>query len=67
MNSILTAEERTLLRSLGCCDKAEALEMLHGIDMGIPAVVSLLDKLEHDLVDYVAEMQSDDIFDIDDE
>lgn len=44
MNSILTAEERTLLRSLGCRDKAEALEMLHGIDMGVSAVVSLLDS-----------------------
>ena len=67
MNSILTAEERTLLQSLGCCDKAEALEMLHGIDMGIPAVVSLLDKLENGLVDYAAEMRSDEILDIDDE
>lgn len=61
MNSILTAEERTLLRSLGFRDKAQALEVLHGIDMSVPAVVTLLDKLEHDMIDYAAEMCSDDI------
>lgn len=61
MNSILTAEERTLLRSLGCCDKAESLEILYGIDKSVPVVVTLLDKLEYGLVDYVAEMRSDEI------
>lgn len=61
MNSILTAEERTLLQSLGCCDKAEALEMLYSIDVSVPAVVTLLDKLEHGLVNYAAEMRSNDI------
>lgn len=35
--------------------------------MSVPAVVTLLDKLEHGLVDYAAEMRSDEILDIDDE
>ena len=28
MNSVLTLEERTLLQSLGCRDKAQAIEVL---------------------------------------
>lgn len=41
--------------------------MLHSSEMSVPAVVMLLNKLKRDMVDYAAEMQSDDILDIDDE
>ena len=36
MLSILTIEERTLLRSLGCRDKTQAREVLHEIEMAVP-------------------------------
>ena len=68
MVSILTIEERTLLRSLGCRDKAQALEVLHEIEMAVPVrselfacTVTLMNKLEHERVDYAAEIRSADM------
>lgn len=68
MLSILTIEERTLLRSLGCRDKTQALEVLHEIEMTVPVrselfacTVTLMNKLEHERVDYAAEMHDDDV------
>ena len=68
MLSILTIEERTLLRSLGCRDKTQALEVLHEIEMTVPVrselfacAVTLIHKLEHERVDYAAEMHDDDV------
>ena len=36
MNSVLTIEERTLLQSLGCKDKAQALNVLDELKMAVP-------------------------------
>ncbi len=66
MTSILTIEERTLLRSLGCRDKKQALEVLHEIIMVAPVrselfacAVTLTNKLEHEHIDYDAEMKAE--------
>lgn len=68
MLSILTIEERTLLRSLGCRDKTQALEVLHEIEMTVPVrsepfacTVTLIHKLEHERMDYAAENRSTDM------
>ena len=68
MLSILTIEERTLLRSLGCRDKTQAREVLHEIEMAVPVrselfacTVTLMNKLKHERVDFEAEIDSDDI------
>ncbi len=63
MNSILTMEERKLLQSLGCKDKAQALTVLNSIKMDVPVrselfanAVTLGNKLENEKVDFLAEM-----------
>ena len=66
MTSILTMEERALLRSLGCRDRKQALEILHEIIMAVPvrselfrSAVMLNKKLEHEHIDYAAEMKAE--------
>ncbi len=63
MNSVLTAEERYVLQSLGCKDKAQALSVLGEMKMILPVrsdlfaqVVRLSDKLEKEKIDYAYEM-----------
>ncbi len=63
MNSVLTLEERTLLQSLGCRDKGQAIEVLEEMKMPIPVrsemfanVVMLIDKLKNRSIDYNYEM-----------
>lgn len=63
MNSVLTLEERTLLKSLGCRDKEQAIEVLEEIKMALPvrsdmfrSVVTLGDKLCNESIDYAYEM-----------
>ena len=63
MNSVLTLEERTLLQSLGCRDKEQAIEVLEEIKMALPvrsdmfrSVVILIDKLNNESIDYAYEM-----------
>lgn len=63
MNSVLTAEERCMLQSLGCKDKAQALSVLGEMKMILPIrsdlfaqVVRLSDKLEKEKIDYAYEM-----------
>ncbi|MBQ8826436.1 MAG: hypothetical protein IJ007_05035 [Oscillospiraceae bacterium] len=65
MNSVLTAEERCMLRSLGCKDKAQALSVLGEMKMILPVrselftqVVCLSDKLEKEKIDYAYEMSA---------
>lgn len=73
MNSVLTAEERYVLQSLGCKDKAQARSVLGEMKMILPVrsglfaqVVRLSDKLAKEKIDYAYEMsavgfESDDI------
>lgn len=68
MNSILTTEERTLLQSLGCTDKAQAIAVLNSIKMDVPVrselfanAVTLGNKLENEKVDFTAEMAEFDV------
>ena len=63
MNSVLTVEERCMLQSLGCKDKAQALSVLGELKMILPIrsdlfaqVVRLSDKLEKEKIDYAYEM-----------
>ena len=72
MNSILTMEERTLLQSLGCKDKAQALTVLNSIKMEVPVrselfanAVMLENKLENEKVDFAAEMAEIDVLEDD--
>lgn len=65
MNSVLTAEERCMLQSLGCKDKAQALSVLGEMKMILPVrsdlfaqVVRLSDKLEKEKIDYAYEMSA---------
>lgn len=65
MNSVLTVEERYVLQSLGCKDKAQALSVLDEMKMILPIrsdlfaqVVCLSDKLEKEKVDYVYDMKA---------
>ena len=65
MNSVLTLEERTLLQSIGCRDKAQAIEVLEEIKMVLPIrsdmfrnVVGLIDKLENNSIDYDYEISA---------
>lgn len=65
MNSVLTAEERCMLQSLGCKDKAQALSVLGEMKMILPVrsdlfsqVVRLFDKLEKEKIDYAYEMSA---------
>ncbi|MBE6859173.1 MAG: hypothetical protein E7498_07070 [Ruminococcus sp.] len=65
MNSVLTAEERCMLQSLGCRDKAQALSVLGEMKMILPIrsdlfaqVVRLSDKLEKEKIDYAYEMSA---------
>ena len=65
MNSVLTSEERCMLQSLGCKDKAQALSVLGEMKMILPIrsdlfaqVVRLSDKLEDEKIDYVYEMSA---------
>lgn len=63
MNSVLTFEERCMLQSLGCKDKAQVLSALGEMKMILPIrsdlfaqVVRLSDKLEKEKIDYAYEM-----------
>ena len=63
MNSVLTVEERCMLQSLGCKDKAQALSVLGELKMILPIrselftqVVCLSNKLEKEKIDYAYEM-----------
>ena len=63
MNSVLTVEERYVLQSLGCKDKAQALSVLGEMKMILPVrselftqVVCLSNKLEKEKIDYAYEM-----------
>ena len=65
MNSVLTSEERCMLQSLGCKDKAQALSVLEEMKMILPVrselftqVVCLSDKLEKENIDYAYEMSA---------
>ena len=65
MNSVLTAEERCMLQSLGCKDKAQALSVLGEMKMILPIrsdlfaqVVRLSDKLEKEKIDYAYEISA---------
>ncbi len=65
MNSVLTVEERCMLQSLGCKDKAQALSVLGEMKMILPIrsdlfaqVVCLSDKLEKEKIDYAYEMSA---------
>ncbi len=65
MNSVLTAEERCMLQSLGCKDKAQALAVLSEMKMILPIrselfapVVWLSDKLEKEKIDYAYEISA---------
>ena len=65
MNSALTAEDRYVLQSLGCKDKAQALAVLGEMKMILPIrsdlfaqVVRLSDKLEKEKIDYAYEMSA---------
>lgn len=65
MNSVLTVEERCMLQSLGCKDKAQALAVLGEMKMILPIrselfaqVVRLSDKLEKEKIDYAYEISA---------
>ncbi len=65
MNRVLTIEERTLLQSLGCRDKEQAIEVLEEIKMALPvrsnmfrSVVTLGDKLINESLDYTYEISA---------
>ena len=65
MNSVLTAEERYVLQSLGCKDKAQARSVLGEMKMILPVrsdlfsqVVHLSEKLEKEKIDYAYEMSA---------
>ena len=65
MNSVLTVEERYVLQSLGCKDKAQALSVLEEMKMILPIrsdlfaqVVRLSDKLEKEKIDYAYEISA---------
>lgn len=65
MNSVLTHEERTLLQSLGCREKAQAIEVLEEIKMVLPvrsdmfrSVVTLGNKLINERIDYAYEIKA---------
>lgn len=66
MNSLLTMEERTLLQSLGCKDKAQAIEALKELKISahvrsdlFAVSLSLMDKLEREKIDFAFEMAGD--------
>ena len=66
MNSILIMEERTLLQTLGCKDKVQAIAVLSSIKMEVPVrselfanAVTLENKLKNENVDFAAEMAED--------
>lgn len=68
MNSVLTAEERYVLQSLVCKDKAQALSVLGEMKMILPVrsdlfvqVVCLSDKLEKEKIDYAYEVAVDEL------
>lgn len=63
MNSVLTAEERMLLQTLGCKDKEQAISVLDEIKMTVPVrsnmficCISLAEKLKTEKIDYAYEM-----------
>lgn len=72
MNSILTMEERTLLQSLGCKDKAQAIAVLSSIKMDVPVrselfanAVTLGNKLKNEKVDFATEIAEIDVLEDD--
>ena len=63
MNRVLTIEERTLLKSIECRDKLQAIEVLEGVKMILPIrsemfknVLMLIEKLKNESIDYTYEM-----------
>ncbi len=65
MNSILTFEERTLLQSLGCRSRQEALKVLSDMISNVPVtsnifgtIAGLLGKLRDASVDFAYEMRA---------
>ena len=68
MISILTIEERTLLSSLRCRNKKEALEILNSLELIVPVktnmfliIVSLICKLEQNPIDFAASLQDEEV------
>ena len=68
MISILTIEERTLLSSLRCRNKKEALEILHSLELIVPVktnmfliIVRLICKLEQNPIDFAASLQDEEV------
>ena len=66
MNSILTAEERILLQSLGCNSKQQAIQVLGTMLGNVPVYselfdisLSLLGKLRRQYMDFAYEMRAD--------
>lgn len=62
MNRVLTIEERTLLQSIECKDKLQAIEVLEGFKMILPIrsemfrnVLMLIEKLKNESIDYTYE------------
>lgn len=63
MNRVLTIEERTLLQSIECRDKVQAIAVLEEIKMILPIrsemfrnVLMLIEKLKNESIDYTYEM-----------
>ena len=66
MNSLLTIEERMLLRSLGCRSRQEALKVLSDMVGRVPVssnlfntIAGLIIKLKDTSVDYAYEIRVD--------
>lgn len=64
-NSILTAEERLTLHSLGCKDKVQTISVLKEMRMLLPvrsqlfkAIITLLYKLEKEHIDFDYELKA---------
>lgn len=64
-NSVLTAEERLTLYSLGCKDKEKAVSVLNEMRMLLPVlsqmfkmITSLSYKLEKELIDFDYEIKA---------
>lgn len=64
MNSLLTMEERSLLQSLGCNNKALALRIIADLKRDVPvrsemflSLITLSDKLKNEKIDFAYEMK----------
>ncbi len=68
INSMLTIEERTILQSLECDEKSDAINILKDMQMAIPIrsqlfriVTTLKHKMENEHIDYAYEMGLSDV------